>query len=336
MPTPAATARTRPRRRRGEPAPRRSRACRPHASPSVRRFARELGVDLGRSTGTGPKGRIPRRTCRRSSRASCAAAGARPRPRRRAAAGHLPEMPEVDFAKFGPVETKPLSRIKQLSGAAPAPQLGERSRMSPSTTRPTSPSSRPSARSWTKKPRKQGDRVTHARVPDQGLVAALRKFPRVQRLARPAKDALISRSYFHIGFAVDTPEGLVVPVIQDVDRKGVFELSQELGEVSKKARDGKLRPGRHAGRLLHDLAASAASAAPTSRRSSTRPRSRSSASSRSKMAPVWDGERVRAAADAAAVAVLRPPRDRRRAPRARFTGLSLPIVARRTSRRMVL
>jgi pyruvate dehydrogenase E2 component (dihydrolipoamide acetyltransferase) len=207
-----------------------------HAGPSVRRTARELGVDLTAVAGTGPKGRITRDDLLAHLRGPAAA---QPAAAAAGAGAGIPEIPAVDFARFGPVQTRPLSRIKKISG----PFLH---------------------RSWLNVPhvthhdeaditdidayRKQldtaakadGYRVTLLAFLMKAAVSGLRQFPEFNSSLNPEKDALIVKEYYHIGIAVDTPDGLVVPVFRDVDRKGVIELSKELGAMSKKARDGKL------------------------------------------------------------------------------------------------
>ena len=157
---------------------------------------------------------------------------------------------------------------------------------------------------------KSGVKVTMLAFMIKAAVAALKKFPEFN--ASLDGDNLILKKYYHIGFAADTPNGLVVPVIRDADQKGVTEIANEMGDLAKLARDGKLKPDQMQGGTLHDLVASAASAAPTSRRSSTRPKSRSSACASSYWKPVWRRQGVGAAPHAAAVAVVGPPRDRRR------------------------
>jgi pyruvate dehydrogenase E2 component (dihydrolipoamide acetyltransferase) len=202
-----------------------------HAGPGVRRLAHELDIDLATVAGTGPKGRIVKEDL-------VAALAGRSAPPAGVGVG-IPEIPAQDYSKFGPVQTRPLSRIKKLSG----PHLH---------------------RSWLNIPhvthndeaditdldgyrqqldqaaKADGYRVTLLAFLLKASVATLRGFPDLNSSLTPEKDSLILKDYYHIGVAVDTPDGLVVPVIRDVDRKGIDQLSRELGSLSAKARDGKL------------------------------------------------------------------------------------------------
>ena len=302
--------------------PRDERSAKPHASPSVRRFARELGVD-SRGAGQRPKGRILQRTCRRSSRARCRKAP----PQRREGGGgapfNLPPWPQVDFAKFGPVETKPLSRIKKLSG----PYLHRNWVTIPHVTQHDEADItelEAFRKAQTDETEKKGIKLTMLAFLMKACVVALKQVPAVQLLARVG-ESLVLKKYFHIGVAVDTPNGLVVPVIRDVDSKGVFELAQRAGRSQQAGARRQARARRHAGRHASRSRASAASAAPRSRRSSTRPKSRSSAVGSGDAAGV-ERQGVRAAADAAAVALLRSPRDRRRQG-ARFTAYLAAVLS---------
>ncbi len=209
-----------------------------HAGPSVRRLARELGLDLAGIPGTGPKGRITKEDLLGSLRGSQAAptpAAAAPR-----GAG-IPEIPAQDFSKFGPVEVKPLSRIQKLSG----PFL-HRSWLNVPHVTHQDEADITEIDAYRKEldaaAKAEGYRVTLLAFLLKACVPALREFPRFNSSLTPEKDALVFKNYFHIGVAVDTPDGLVVPVIRDVDRKGIREISRELGEVSARARDGKLSP----------------------------------------------------------------------------------------------
>ena len=208
-----------------------------HASPTVRRLARELGLDLNGIKGTGEKGRITKDDLLATVRGP-----AQPAPAAAAPAGAgIPEIPAQDFSKFGPTETVPLPRIKKISG----PFL-HRSWLNVPHVTHNDEADITELDGYRKEldtaAKAEGYRVTLLAFLMKAAVSALRQFPEVNSSLSPEKDALILKSYYHIGIAVDTPGGLVVPVIRDVDRKGVTALSMELGEVSKRARDGKLSP----------------------------------------------------------------------------------------------
>jgi pyruvate dehydrogenase E2 component (dihydrolipoamide acetyltransferase) len=198
-----------------------------HAGPGVRRLARELSVDLTEVSGTGPKGRITKQDLLAGVRGA-AAVGA-----------GIPEIPAQDFSKFGPVEVRPLSRIQRLSG----PQLHRSWLNIPHVTHDDAADITDLdvyRRELDAVAKAEGYRVTLLAFLMKASVSGLREFPKFNSSLTAEKDALIYKSYYHIGVAVDTPEGLVVPVIRDVDRKGIREISQELGAVSAKAREGKL------------------------------------------------------------------------------------------------
>ena len=210
-----------------------------HASPSVRRLARELEVALAKVKGTGEKGRITKEDVKAFLRGPVAAAPA-------AAAAPsggmgIPEIPAQDFSKFGPIDTKPLARIKRLSG----PHLHRAWLNVPHVTHGDE-ADITDIEAYRKEldgaAKEQGYRVTLLAFLMKASVSALKAFPEFNSSLAPDKDALIYKHYYNIGIAVDTPDGLVVPVFKDVDRKGIAELSKELGAVSKKARDGKLGP----------------------------------------------------------------------------------------------
>ncbi len=209
-----------------------------HAGPGVRRLARELGLDLATLAGTGPKGRILKEDVIAAVRGPAAfpAAGAAPAG---AAQGGIPEVPAQDFSKFGPVEIRPLSRIQRLSG----PAL-HRSWLNVPHVTHNDEADITDLDAYRKEldatAKAEGYRVTLLAFLMKASVSALQEFPRFNSSLTPEKDALIYKGYYHLGVAVDTPEGLVVPVIRDVDRKGIRELSRELGTISAKARDGKL------------------------------------------------------------------------------------------------
>ena len=205
----------------------------PHASPSVRLLARELGVDLNSVRGTGPKDRILADDVKafvKNLLTSGAAGGA--------ALGLLP-WPKVDFEKFGPVEKKPLSRIKKISGA----NLHRNWVMIPHVTNHEDADITDLEAFRVKlntENAKAGIKLTMLAFLVKASVAALKKFPEFN--ASLDGETLVYKNYYHIGFAADTPNGLVVPVIKDADKKGVLEIAVEMGELAKKARDGKLGP----------------------------------------------------------------------------------------------
>ncbi len=205
-----------------------------YASPSVRRLARELEIDLKRVQGSGEKGRITKEDVKRAVAGKAAAAPA-------AGGFGIPEIPPQDFSKFGPVDEKPLSRLKKLSG----PHLHRAWLNIPHVTH-TDEADVTELEDYRKsldaKAKDQGYRVTLLAFLLKASVACLKEFPEFNASLNPAKDALIYKKYYNIGVAVDTPDGLVVPVIKDVNAKGIIELSKELGEVSQKMRDGKITP----------------------------------------------------------------------------------------------
>ena len=206
-----------------------------HASPSVRRTARELGVDLTAVTGSGPKGRITKDDLLAYLRGPGPAGPAAAAP----AGTGIPEIPAQDFAQFGPVETRPLSRIKKLAG----PHLHRSWLNVPHVTHHDEADITvldAYRRELDAAARPDGYRVTLLAFLLKASVSGLKKFPEFNSSLSPEKDSLILKGYYHLGVAVDTPDGLVVPVIRDVDRKGIIELSQELSAVSARARDGKL------------------------------------------------------------------------------------------------
>ncbi len=221
----------------------------PHASPSVRKFARELGVPLDEVRGTGPKGRITQDdiqnfTKQVMSGATQTRAIAAKAPAAAASGGSgvgldLLPWPKVDFAKFGPVERKDLSRIKKISGA----NLHRNWVVIPHVTNHDDADITDLEAfrvQFNKENEKSGVKVTMLAFMIKAAVAALKKFPEFN--SSLDGDQLVMKNYFHIGFAADTPNGLVVPVIKDADKKGIVQISQEMGELAKKAREGKLGP----------------------------------------------------------------------------------------------
>ena len=212
-----------------------------HAGPSVRRLARELGLDLNTIKGSGEKGRIVKDDLLAAVRGPASQAA----PAAAAGAG-IPEIPAQDFSKFGPVETVPLPRIKKLSG----PFLHRSWLNVPHVTHNDEADITELdgyRRELDTAAKAEGYRVTLLAFLMKAAVSALRQFPEVNSSLSPEKDSLILKRYHHIGIAVDTPGGLVVPVIRDVGAKGIIELSKELGTISQKARDGKLTPADMSG-----------------------------------------------------------------------------------------
>jgi pyruvate dehydrogenase E2 component (dihydrolipoamide acetyltransferase) len=208
----------------------------PHASPAVRVFARELGVDLAQLSGSARAGRITREDVQAFVKAALAG-GAAPRAAGSGGGGGLDLIPwpKVDFAKFGPVENKPLSRIQKLSGA----NLHRNWVSIPHVTQHDDADITEMEAFRKKLGEENKDvKVTPLVFLIKAAVAALKKFPNFN--ASLEGENLVLKQYFHIGIAVDTPDGLVVPVIRDADRKGLLELARELGEISAKARDKKL------------------------------------------------------------------------------------------------
>ena len=220
-----------------------------HASPSVRKFARELGVPLEEVKGTGPKGRITQEdvqaftTAVMSGTASTRAAAGRAPAGGGEGLGLLP-WPKVDFTKFGPVERKDQGRIKKISAA----NLHRNWVMIPHVTNHDDAdiTELEALRlQLNKENEKSGIKVTMLAFLIKASVAALKKFPEFN--SSLDGEQLVLKQYFHIGFAADTPNGLVVPVIRDADKKGVLAISQEMSELAKKARDGKLAPAEMQG-----------------------------------------------------------------------------------------
>jgi len=204
-----------------------------YAGPGVRKFARESGVDLGRVKGSGDKGRILKQDV------EAAAKGAPPTAASGAGVGvDLLPWPKIDFAKFGPIETKPLARIKKISAA----NLHRNWVMIPHVTNHDDADITDLEAfrvQLNKEIEKSGVKVSMLSFMIKAAVATLKKFPDFN--ASLDGDNLILKNYYHIGFAADTPQGLVVPVIRDADKKGVVEIAREMGDLAKLAREGKLK-----------------------------------------------------------------------------------------------
>jgi pyruvate dehydrogenase E2 component (dihydrolipoamide acetyltransferase) len=212
-----------------------------HASPSVRRFARELGVDVSRVSGSGPKGRILQSDVQAyvkgvlSAPPAAAPAAAAP------SGGGLDLLPwpKIDFSKFGPIEVQPLSRIKKISGA----NLSRNWAMIPAVTyhEDADITDLEAFRvQINKENEKSGNKLTMLAFLIKACVKAMQKYPEFN--SSLDGDNLVLKKFYNIAFAADTPNGLVVPVIKNADSKGVFEIARESGDLARLARDGKLKP----------------------------------------------------------------------------------------------
>ena len=218
----------------------------PHASPAVRLIARELGVDLSQVTGSERKGRITKQDVRAYVKQILTTGGT---PARAATGGmglSLLPWPNVDFAKFGEIESKPLSKIKKISGA----NLARNWAMIPHVTQQDDAdvTELEALRvALNKENEKAGIKLTMLAFLIKAVVAGLKKYPDFNSSLDAGGENQVLKKYFHVGFAADTPNGLVVPVLKNADRKGVIEIAQETGELAKKARDGKLGPADMSG-----------------------------------------------------------------------------------------
>ena len=210
-----------------------------HASPSIRRIARELGVDLSRVKGSGPKDRVIKEDVQSYVKTELA------RPRGSEGGGglgfNLPPMQPVDFSKFGPVTTQPLSRIKKLSGGflhrnwVSIPHVTQHDEADITELEAF-------RKTQSEEAKKSGIKFTMLGFLMKAAVVALKQFPEFNASLSPDGESLVLKDYFHIGVAVDTPAGLVVPVIRDVDKKGLLEIARELGDLSVRMRNGKISP----------------------------------------------------------------------------------------------
>ncbi len=206
----------------------------PHASPAVRRFARLLGVDLAGVSGSGAKGRILREDVEAFVKEAMTGRGL-------AATAGIPPVPEIDFSTFGPVESKPLGRIRRLSAASlhrswlNVPHVTQHDEADITDLEAF-------RRAHLDEARERGVRLTLLAFLMKAVSVSLAEFPEMNSSLAADGESLILKRYVHLGVAVDTPDGLVVPAVRDVDRKGVYDLAAELGEVSARARERKLRP----------------------------------------------------------------------------------------------
>ncbi len=212
----------------------------PHASPSVRKFARELGVDLVRVEGRGPKGRVLHEDVQAYVKNSLGVPSAGTAGTKAGVGLDLAPWPEVDFAKFGPVENAPLSRVQKISG----PALHRNWVSIPHVTQfddADITELEAFRKEQTVRAEKDGVKLTLLSFLVKATVAALKAFPQFNASLAPGNSALVLKKYYHIGVAVDTPEGLVVPVLRDVDQKGVIEIARELTELSRRTRERKIK-----------------------------------------------------------------------------------------------
>ena len=230
-----------PRAPRGRPSPTASLATEPaprpisHATPAMRRHARELGVDIARVKGTGRKGRVLREDINGFVKSALSA----PHPVASEGSG-IPPIPAVDFARFGEIETRPLSRIKRISG----PHLHRSWVNVPHVTNHDEADVtelEAFRRSIKEEAAARGVRITLLAFVTRAVAATLAEFPTFNASLGPGGDTLVVKKYIHIGIAVDTPNGLMVPVLRDIDRKSVYDLAREMAELGARARDGALK-----------------------------------------------------------------------------------------------
>ncbi len=257
----------------------------PHASPSVRRFARELGVDLQLVSGSGPKGRVLKDDVQNFiKRALHGGQSAR----QAGSPFDLPAGPDIDYSKFGEIETQPLNRIKKISGAhlhrcwLSVPHVTQFDEADITELEAFRKSQKSVAE-------KQEIRLTFMPFLMKAVAAAIQSMPIFNAALSPDGESLIYRQYVHIGVAVDTPNGLVVPVIRNVDQKGVFELAKELMTISTKAREGKLLPGDMQGGCF-SISSLGGIGGTAFTPIVNAPEVAILGVSRSSMKPVWDGE----------------------------------------------
>ena len=255
---------------------------RAYASPGVRRFARELGVDLGRVGGSGRKGRITREDVKAfvkqvMTQGMPAAGGLQVAP-----------LPEIDFAKWGDIESRPLTKINKLTG-----QFLHRNWVTiPHVTQfddADITDMEAMRKAMAAEYKKKGIRITPLVFLMKAIVKGLQEYPRFNASLDSSGENLIFKKYFNVGIAVDTPDGLVVPVVQDVDKKGLVDLAVELGEISAKARDKKLKPGDMQGGCI-TISSLGGIGGTKFTPIVNAPEVAILGVSRSKMQPVWNGE----------------------------------------------
>ena len=256
----------------------------PHASPGVRRFARELGADLSQVGGSGPKARILKQDVIAWVKQKLSS----PSTASEAIGSRIPPMPEVDFSQFGGIETIKLSRIKKLSG----PHLQRAWLNIPHVTHHDEADItelEQFRKSLKDEAEKDGVRITLLSFVMKALIGALKKYPNVNASLAANGGELILKKYYNIGIAVDTPNGLVVPVIRDVDRKSVFDLAREMADISERSRDGKLKPDDLKGGCI-SISSLGGIGGTAFTPIINAPEVAILGVSRSKMMPVWNGE----------------------------------------------
>ncbi|MCU7810492.1 MAG: dihydrolipoyllysine-residue acetyltransferase [Candidatus Thiodiazotropha sp. (ex Notomyrtea botanica)] len=257
----------------------------PHASPSVRRFSRELGVDLHLVKGSGPKGRVTKDDVQNFVKRSLQGGQAA---RTAGSPFDLPAGPDIDYSKYGEIETQPLNRIKKISGAhlhrcwLSVPHVTQFDEADITELEAFRKAQKASAE-------KQDVRLTFMPFLMKAVAAAMKSMPIFNAALSTDGDSLIYRHYVHVGVAVDTPNGLVVPVIRDVDQKGVFDLARELMTISAKAREGKLLPADMQGGCF-SISSLGGIGGTAFTPIVNAPEVAILGVSRSTMKPVWDGE----------------------------------------------
>jgi pyruvate dehydrogenase E2 component (dihydrolipoamide acetyltransferase) len=257
----------------------------PYASPAIRRYARELGVDLARVTGSARGGRIIREDVNRYIKSVLSAT---PAPAAGGLVFDLPAAPKVNFSRYGDTEQQPLSRIQKISGSylhrnwVSIPHVTQNDQADI-----TDMEAYRKANS--ERARELGFKLTPLVFLIKASVAALKKYPTFNASLDQSGDNLVLKKYFHIGIAVDTPQGLVVPVIRDCDQKDILQLAGELGEISQKARDGKLTPTDMQGGCF-SISSLGGIGGTSFTPIINAPEVAILGVSRSKLSPIWDGE----------------------------------------------
>ncbi len=277
-----------PRAPRGRPSPTASLAPEPaprpvsHATPAIRRYARELGVDPAKVKGTGRKGRVVREDISGFVKNALSAP-----PAVAAGGSAIPPIPAVDFSRFGDIETRPLSRIKRISG----PHLHRAWVNVPHVTNHDEADVtdlEAFRRSIKEEAAALGVRITLLAFVTKAVAATLAEFQTFNASLGPGADTLIIKKYIHIGIAVDTPNGLMVPVLRDADRKSVYDLAREMAELGARARDGALKPGELQGGTF-TISSLGGIGGTAFTPIINAPEVAILGLSRSRMAPVWDG-----------------------------------------------